>query len=82
MWQEVISRNLFEEVKQLERPVYLLLGRHDWVTASSVAQDWLDGITAPAGKIAYWFENSGHWPHLEENRKFITILNEIISLQG
>ncbi len=74
MWSQVIQRDLFKEVKEIQIPVYLLLGRHDWVTASSVAEQWFHQLNAPAGKKAIWFEKSGHWPHIEENEKFLSVL--------
>ncbi len=58
-------------VKELNVPVYLLLGRHDYNCISTLAKDWYDRLTAPYKKIV-WFENSAHSPHWEEAENWNT----------
>jgi len=50
-------------------PIFLLEGRHDPFTPSSVARDFFDKMNDP-DKHFEWFENSGHFPFLEESQKF------------
>ena len=81
LWQEVFYRtDLFKQTPELDIPVYFFLGRHDrTVTASAaLAERYFASLNAPKGKRLIWFENSGHWPQLEEPEKFCTLLkNEL-----
>ena len=79
LWQEVFYRtDLFAQAPRLEVPVYFFLGRHDrTVTASAaLAERYFNEIEAPKGKHLVWFENSGHWPQLEEPEKFCAMLTD------
>jgi pimeloyl-ACP methyl ester carboxylesterase len=73
LWQEAFYRtDLFKQTPRLDVPVYFFLGRHDLtVTASAaLAERYFDSLDAPKGKHLIWFENSGHWPQLEEPKRF------------
>jgi pimeloyl-ACP methyl ester carboxylesterase len=77
LWREAFYRtDLFEQVPKLDVPVHFLLGRHDrTVTASAaLAERYFEKLDAPKGKHLIWFENSGHWPQLEEPQRFQTEL--------
>jgi pimeloyl-ACP methyl ester carboxylesterase len=84
LWQEAFYRvDLFEQVPRLDVPVRMFLGRHDrTVTASApLADRYFEGLDAPKGKQLIWFENSGHWPQLEEPKKFCAVLtNELAEI--
>jgi len=70
----------FNEVRRLETPVILFLGRKDITTPSSIAADWLRRLEAPVAK-AVWFEHSGHLPMVEEpGRVFAALLQEVLPL--
>lgn len=82
LWQEVFYRtDLLKQAPKLDVPVYFLLGRHDrTVTASAaLAEPYFKSLDAPKAKQLIWFENSGHWPQLEEPEKFCAILMEKLS---
>lgn len=82
LWQEVFYRtDLFKQAPKLDVPVYFFLGRHDrTVTASAaLAERYFASLEAPKGKHLIWFENSGHWPQLEEPEKFCTVLTKELS---
>lgn len=77
LWQEVFYRtDLLVQAPRLDVPVYFFLGRHDrTVTASAaLAERYFNELEAPKGKHLIWFENSGHWPQLEEPEKFCAML--------
>ena len=79
LWQEVFYRtDLRQQAPRLDVPVYFFLGRHDrTVTASAaLAERYFAGLDAPKGKHLIWFENSGHWPQLEEPQKFCTVFTK------
>jgi pimeloyl-ACP methyl ester carboxylesterase len=82
LWQEVFYRtDLLKQAPKLDVPVYFFLGRHDrTVTASAaMAERYFDELDAPKGKHLIWFENSGHWPQLEEPEKFRGVLTAELS---
>ncbi len=54
-------------------PVFFLEGRHDPYTPSSLAKELFDKMNDP-DKQFEWFENSGHFPFIEEPRKFTDAL--------
>jgi pimeloyl-ACP methyl ester carboxylesterase len=85
LWQEAFYRtDLFEQVPKLDVPVHFFLGRHDrTVTASAaLAERYFDRLVAPKGKHLIWFENSGHWPQLEEPEKFRAVLTDELTKPG
>jgi len=82
LWQEVFYRtDLLQQAPKLDVPVYFFLGRRDrTVTASAaLAERYFDSLDAPKGKHLIWFENSGHWPQLEEPEKFRAVLTNELS---
>jgi len=77
LWREVFYRtDLIKQAPKLDVPIYFFLGRHDrTVTASAaLAERYFVSLDAPKGKHLIWFENSGHWPQLEEPEKFCSVL--------
>ncbi|ULQ53986.1 alpha/beta fold hydrolase [Flavihumibacter fluvii] len=68
----------FRNVRKLEVPVYLFLGRHDWNVPSVLAEAFLNNLDAPHKEII-WFENSGHGIPEEEPQKFNSVISEYFS---
>ncbi len=61
-------------------PIFFLEGRHDPFTPSSVARNFFDKVNDP-DKHFEWFENSGHFPFLEEPQKFNdALVQEVLPL--
>ena len=82
LWQEAFYRtNLLKQAPKLDVPVYFFLGRHDrTVTASAaMAERYFKELEAPKGKHLIWFEDSGHWPQLEEPKKLRAALTTALS---
>ena len=75
MWPEIGETNFNETCTQFDVPVYILDGRLDMNTPSSLVQDWFDSIKAPDKELV-WFENSGHNPMGDEGEKFKAVLRE------
>jgi len=57
--------NFIEEARELDVPVYLFIGRHDYNTPFVLAEEWYDVLRAPYKQFV-WFEKSGHSPQYEE----------------
>ncbi|HEY0661953.1 MAG TPA: alpha/beta fold hydrolase [Lysobacter sp.] len=67
----------FQDLRKLDVPVVLFLGRHDYTTPSPVAAAWMERLEAPS-KRAIWFEHSAHLPMVEEpGRVFAALLEHV-----
>jgi pimeloyl-ACP methyl ester carboxylesterase len=64
------------DVVALDLPVFLLQGRHDYTTPSVLGEQWLSHLAAPRKELV-WFEESAHFPFLEEPAKFAAELRRI-----
>lgn len=64
MWPQLADIS-FATLKNVDVPVLLFMGRHDWTTPSSVADEWLARLHAPAKKLV-WFDHSAHLMMIEE----------------
>jgi proline iminopeptidase len=53
------------EIGRLNVPVYMLLGRGDYTTPSTITAAWMKALKAPRKQV-FWFENSAHLPMVEE----------------
>ncbi|MFN4023544.1 MAG: alpha/beta fold hydrolase [Hyphomonas sp.] len=63
----------FDGVTEVEVPVFMLHGRHDYTTPAQIGSDWLARLKAPA-KGEYWFEHSAHLAFMEEPGRVLTTL--------
>lgn len=66
---DALEGPLTEEILAVDVPVWLLLGRGDYVTPSELGAEYLDRLVAPRKKLV-WFEESAHFPFFEEPRRF------------
>lgn len=76
MREIAIEGPLHEAVPCLAVPVRLFLGRHDFVTPSALAAEWLEGLEAPSKEVV-WFGESAHFPHYEQPRAFADALRRV-----
>ncbi len=85
LWRQVMTINFFDTVKELKIPIFFFLGKHDYNCPFEIAEKYLDGVRAPLKDIV-WFENSGHWPNLEEpalyQKKLIAIKKKVLGLEN
>jgi pimeloyl-ACP methyl ester carboxylesterase len=68
-------KNIFNEVRELQVPVYFFEGRHDRIAACApeLVIEYCKNLTAPKKEII-WFEESAHHPNLDEPDKFQKVL--------
>lgn len=72
--------DFLKEVKKLDVPVFITMGKYDYNTVSSLAEQWLNQLDAPYKKF-YLFEKSGHTPQWEESEKWNELfVEEILKL--
>jgi len=79
LWDQLMEVNFFNEKKELKAPIYFFEGRYDYGTPFALVEKYFDVLKAPCKEIV-WFDNSGHFPNLEETEKYqdelIKILNK------
>lgn len=80
MYDQLLKINLMTEVKELEIPTYFIIGKYDYTTVYPLVESFYKQLKAPVKELII-FENSAHFPQLEEDEKFndtlIRILNNI-----
>jgi pimeloyl-ACP methyl ester carboxylesterase len=69
---------MVHEVSAVQVPVYFFLGRHDYNEPSELAAAYLQTLSAPSKELV-WFEESAHFPFLEEPAKFATEMNHVLA---
>ncbi len=74
--QDSINFDAFEDVPDLEVPVYFIVGRYDYTCCASLQQEYYENIEA-LQKGIYIFENSAHSPIYEEYERGQEVLVEI-----
>jgi proline iminopeptidase len=57
------------QVRRLEVPVFIFLGRHDFNTPTSLVEEWASRLQAPRVEIV-WFESAGHFLAAEAPEEF------------
>ena len=73
LWREAFyDTDLLKQAPRFDVPVFFFLGRHDHTATASaaMAERYFTALNAPSGKRLIWFEDSGHWPQLEEPQLF------------
>ena len=73
--EEMLTMDVREMGMTFELPLFFMLGRHDNIVPSSLAETYITQITAPSIETI-WFENSRHFPMISEPEKFTTILRQ------
>lgn len=75
--QESRNFNAFEEIKEIEVPIYFLAGKYDYTCCYLLQKEYYEQIQAPIKKF-YTFENSAHSPLFEEAEKGMEILRKLL----
>ena len=76
-----MPRDLLASEWQFDVPVAVITGRHDMVTPTELSREYYDRIEAPT-KAWYLFEETSHFPHFEQPRKFAETLVELKGAWG
>ena len=78
MWEEIKNVNLAEEIQSIEVPIYFLEGKYDMATSTAPVEDFYDTLVAEKGKKLIIFENSAHFPMIEEREKYQDLLVNVV----
>lgn len=73
---EVLTLDM-SAVRELETPLFLFLGRHDYNVSSELAAHWFQTVKAPS-KHLVWFEQSAHEVMIEEPGKTLLTLVQLV----
>ncbi|MBM7662014.1 proline iminopeptidase [Bacillus mesophilus] len=68
--------NIQDQLKSINVPVLVSVGRHDWVTPVECSETIAKELTNSTLII---YENSGHSPHVEENEKYLENVRQFIN---
>lgn len=73
---QVLKVDFFNSIDTVEVPVNFIHGKYDRIFDESLIIRYNNRLTAPAKKII-WFENSGHFPHLDQPQYFQKVMINI-----
>lgn len=73
---DVPADTLRDDILSVQVPVYFLAGRWDETTPSELAERYFARLAAPR-KEWVWFEESAHFPFLEEPARFAQVMRRI-----
>ncbi|WP_328225416.1 alpha/beta hydrolase [Sutcliffiella cohnii] len=74
---EMLTINFKEQVTSVAVPVYFLAGKYDYITPTTLVEEYYEIIKSPAKKLIY-FEKERHDLHFENSKKFMEICQEIL----
>jgi len=69
MKYDAIEGDLIDAVQELEVPAFFFTGRHDYTDPFELTEEYASRLHAPRKELV-WFEESAHFPFLEEPEKF------------
>jgi pimeloyl-ACP methyl ester carboxylesterase len=75
LWPQLLEVDLFEQVPEMQVPVFFIEGRHDWEVPSILSARYFEALRAPSKQL-FWFENSAHLPNAEERDRFNQIMRD------
>ena len=78
MYKEYMSIDLTDEIRSMKVPVYFFEGKFDMAIPLEPVKIFFDSLVAENGKLFIIFENSGHFPMVEEKEKYQELLINIV----
>ena len=78
MFEEYKSINFTEEIHSIRTPVYFFEGKYDMAIPLGPVEKFYDGLDAEKGKQFIIFENSGHFPMVEEKERYQKLLTNLV----
>ncbi|WP_238483645.1 alpha/beta fold hydrolase [Anaerosporobacter faecicola] len=68
--KEALENPITEIVQDIPIPVYFVMGKYDGMTSPKVAEEYLNTLGGESIRQFVLFEESAHYPQLEEKKKF------------
>jgi proline iminopeptidase len=69
--------NTLSQLEDISVPTLVLAGRHDWITPPSYGAERVHAAIPNSQMVI--FEESGHFPYIEENERFINVVSDWIA---
>ena len=67
----MVCRSIITDiVKNIDVPVYFVMGKYDAMTSPEAAEKYLRSLSGEGTKEMVIFEDSAHYPQFEEKEKF------------
>ncbi|MGP8126139.1 MAG: alpha/beta fold hydrolase [Nitrososphaerales archaeon] len=76
MKYDAIDGDLIDAVQRLDVPAYFFTGRHDYTDPFEYTEEYGQRLQAPKKEVV-WFEESAHFPFLEEPGKFASEMRRV-----
>jgi pimeloyl-ACP methyl ester carboxylesterase len=70
LWKEIVDVDFTKEIDSIKVPIYFFEGKHDMITPTVLVENYYQSLVAEKGKNLVIFENSGHWPMIEEKMQY------------
>lgn len=74
MWEEMKNVNLTKEIQSIKVPIYFFEGKYDMTIPIVLVREFYDNLDAEKGKKFIIFENSAHFPMIEEKERYEELL--------
>jgi proline iminopeptidase len=74
--ENILKYNLTDKLKYIKLPVLITVGKYDWISPVKCSEN-LASLLENARLCI--FNKSGHYPHLEENEKYIGVIRRFLS---
>jgi pimeloyl-ACP methyl ester carboxylesterase len=78
LWDEWETINVAEEIQAIDVPVYFFAGRYDWTHPTITVEHFYENLETKDGVHLIIFENSAHFPMIEEEEKYRDLLINIV----
>jgi pimeloyl-ACP methyl ester carboxylesterase len=79
LWEEGKKTNLFQQVPQIDIPVYFFIGKYDYNTPGELVMQYFGALKAPEGKHVVFFENSSHMIPYESPKEYAdALVNKVL----
>ncbi|MFX0151477.1 MAG: alpha/beta fold hydrolase [Candidatus Hodarchaeota archaeon] len=82
MWEEIKNIKLNKEIQSIKVPIYFFEGKYDMTVPTVLVEEFFDQLVAEKGKKLIIFENSAHFPMLEEKKRYEELLIDVVLKGG
>ncbi len=78
LWEEMKTVNLTKEIQSIKVPIYFFEGKYDMILPTVLVEKFYDNLNAEKGKKLIIFENSAHFPMMEEKERYEELLVKVV----
>ena len=78
MWEELKKVNHTNEMQSIEVPIYFFEGKYDWTNPTIIVENFYKNLDDTDGINLIIFENSAHFPMIEEEEKYQDLLINVV----